>query len=506
MIVLVHSKQKIVEIESEKINDKQSYFGKNLTDVFIDICNKYPEELIVWVTTSGVSFLNKEELKKCYNNKIQLNSFSLKSPIPDTIGYVDQSIFININKKVKYPTWIMADTVGAMHAEVFNQLFNNSVYSTNFNQLISSIAKMGQPLGLLTYSNPSLISKTDFQLTTKEVDVFSFVKKHYKLQWLFILFFNLFVYEKKISLIPFLKAIFIKKGITSANLTKYTQANKNIDITDTIDVVIPTIGRAKYIETVFNLLAKQTHLPSKVIVVEQNAVEGVPTELNFIYNKIWPFKIEHQLIYQLGACNARNLALEKVESKYTFLADDDIEFDSDFIQSALSTIKTQQINAATLACLRIGDKPFFKNNHQWGTFGSGCSIVKTSYLKSIKFNTAYEFGFGEDADYGMQLRNKGCDVFYLIKPQILHLKAPIGGFRTKFDYPWDYEVIKPKPSPTVMLFKIKYLTAKQKLGYKTTLFTKFYKNQNIKNPITYIKIMQKKWQVSVKWANVLNKK
>jgi GT2 family glycosyltransferase len=36
-----------------------------------------------------------------------------------------------------------------------------------------------------------------------------------------------------------------------------------------------------------------------------------------------------------------------------------------------------------------------------------------------------------DNDFGMQLRNQGHDVLYLPEPQILHLKAPMGGFRTE---------------------------------------------------------------------------
>ena len=64
----------------------------------------------------------------------------------------------------------------------------------------------------------------------------------------------------------------------------------------------------------------------------------------------------------------------------------------------------------------------------------------------------FEFGFGEDADFGMQLRNQGYDVLYLPEPEILHLKAPIGGFRTKPVLQWQNESIQPKPSPTVMLY------------------------------------------------------
>ena len=37
----------------------------------------------------------------------------------------------------------------------------------------------------------------------------------------------------------------------------------------------------------------------------------------------------------------------------------------------------------------------------------------------------YEFGFGEDIDFGMQLRNNGIDIIYLPYPEIIHIKAPM---------------------------------------------------------------------------------
>ena len=118
---------------------------------------------------------------------------------------------------------------------------------------------------------------------------------------------------------------------------------------------------------------------------------------------------------------------------------------------------------------------------------------------------SYEFGYAEDGDFGMQIRNKGYDVIYLPEPVILHLKAPMGGFRTKPKLDWHEEPIAPKPSPTVMLFALLHKTNQQLLGYKTTLFFKYYRVQSIKNPLAYYKMFQKQWTVSLKWANELKK-
>ncbi len=98
----------------------------------------------------------------------------------------------------------------------------------------------------------------------------------------------------------------------------------------------------------------------------------------------------------------------------------------------------------------------------------------------------YEFGFGEDGDFGVQLRNTGTDVFYFPKPDILHLKAPVGGFRTKPVLAWEKETLQPKPSPTVLLYQLKNLTLEQQRSEKVKLFMNFYKHQPIKNPLRYV--------------------
>jgi hypothetical protein len=106
----------------------------------------------------------------------------------------------------------------------------------------------------------------------------------------------------------------------------------------------------------------------------------------------------------------------------------------------------------------------------------------------------------------MQLRHQGHDVLYFPHPEILHLKAPIGGFRTKPQLLWIDDKVQPKPSPTVMLYILSNNTKQQLLGYKTTLFLKYYKHQKIKNPLSYLLYFQKQWKQSVFWANQLNAK
>lgn len=116
---------------------------------------------------------------------------------------------------------------------------------------------------------------------------------------------------------------------------------------------------------------------------------------------------------------------------------------------------------------------------------------------------ALEFGYGEDFDFGMQLRNQGVDIIYCPDIKITHLKAPFGGFRTKIKQLWDDDEVQPKPSPTIMYTFLKHYTQKQLLNYKLVLFLRLLKKESVFNYARFFKNFQKKWGASMFWAEKL---
>ena len=57
-----------------------------------------------------------------------------------------------------------------------------------------------------------------------------------------------------------------------------------------------------------------------------------------------------------------------------------------------------------------------------------------------------------------------------------------------------------------MLFRLLHDSEEQLMSYKTTIFFKNLNKDFLKNPFAYIKLFQKKWQVSVFWAQKLKEK
>lgn len=510
MIVVYHSHSKISAIITA---DNQSVaFNSNgtIANGLSVLAQQFTDTIIVWCDLELKENLNLDAIHLLLHHKKMMLSYSSHSYISNNIDYVDESLFANANKKVSYATWQMSSEVGAIHANVINAIGNKIMPGQDFDYYLNSVAKLAMPCGLLCYSEPALLrNKHEFSKNSASVyTLFRFVRQHYKTRWVFLLFVNMLIYELKFPLFPMIFSFFYKKRNNKRiDLDPITvKSSKTVIDKKTVDVIIPTIGRKDYLYVVLKDFAVQTHLPEKIIIVEQNPDPLSKSNLEYIYNEKWPFKIQHFFIHQAGACNARNLALSHVESEWVFLADDDIRLPNEFLKNAFKKIIDFGTNVASLSCLQKGEAQTNKNVMQWRTFGSGCSLVKAVILEKVKFNIEFEFGFGEDSDFGMQLRNQGNDVLYLPQPEILHLKAPIGGFRTKPKLLWIDDKVQPKPSPTVMLYILNNNTKQQLLGYKTTLFLKYYKHQKIKNPLSYLLYFQKQWKQSLFWANQLKVK
>ncbi|MBG26591.1 MULTISPECIES: glycosyltransferase family 2 protein [Croceibacter] len=503
MIILLHKDNCVDAIfyDNKRIN---KYHELKATEALFKIAKDFSDQILVWADSRLIGNIPKTEINSLMLHERCMISFGNLFSIPKSIGYIHNSPFIKVNNKVKYPTWQMSSNLGSIFGHqllLFEDVANNS---QGLDYLLSSIAKLGQPLGLCCYRLPLKTSiNTSYSLDTKAL--FSFVREHYSLKWLILLLCSILRFEKRFPVLSFSKALLFQRQIKPRfKLTSLKSEILNLDKIN-IDVIIPTIGRKTYLLDVLKDFAKQTILPKKIIIVEQNPEENSTTDLDFITTETWPFKIVHKFINQTGACNARNIALKEVSSNWVFLADDDNRFKETLIEDCFKTLTTYNAKALTTNYPQKGETTTSDEVIQWSTFGSGNSIIHVSCLTFAKFNEAYEHGYGEDADFGMQLRNNGIDVLYDPNIKILHLKAPIGGFRKPVKFKWDNDDLKPKPSPTVMLFHLKHRTLQQIKGYKLLLFLKYYRKQSIKNPIRYIRVMKKRWNASVKWANHLER-
>ena len=431
--------------------------GSKVFPALFELSGSYPNANLVWIEQQWRPYSNPECLDHL-DHPWHMISYHPGSEdhIHDAVAYVEDSPFVSIDNKVSYPTWKMSPAVGAVKAQVLAA--NRDAWQSSSDELgyaLNSFAKQGQKQGLFCYSEPSLlkgIAPDPSRDGSASMDtLFRFVRQHYRTRWIGLLLLNLWVYERRLPLTSLLKVLFhpsrMKWPVQVELPTPVAEPAPQA-----IEVVIPTIGRASYLKDVLKDLAAQTLLPQRIWLMEQTALEGQASELDYLAES-WPFKIEHRLLFPPGACRARNLALAGIRGQWVFLADDDIRLEPDFLSRAIQFMTFNRIQASTFSCLQQGETEGVEQPVQWGAFGSGCSLVRSRALDGIHFDPALEFGYGEDKDFGMQLRRSGVDVFYQPQIRLLHLKAPMGGFRQPIKKPWESGTIIPKPSPNCALFQ-----------------------------------------------------
>ena len=365
---------------------------ENIVEVFFDIGKRYGNTLIVWCHDDLKDSISKGEFNSIFHHKLIMASFNTRDSyyIDDRIGYVESSPFINGNKKVTYPTWLMSGCIGGVNSNVLSSYNQNDYKKETFSYVLNSIAKRGIANGLFCYSTPKLL--TNHRIASKtfkpsKYELFKFIKAHYRGRWTMLTLFNCFIYEKRLLVFQFFMSFFISKKLDKPNFKDLkVVTNKDIIASKSIDVIIPTIGRKQYLFDVLKDLANQTLIPKNVIIIEQNPDVGSKSNLDYLQNQSWPFNIKHTFINETGACNARTMALKQIESDWVFMADDDIRFEKNILEITLKEMFMYNLNAATLSCLRKGDKQIKKPMLQWNTFGSGCSIVSKSIAKKIVFD------------------------------------------------------------------------------------------------------------------------
>lgn len=505
MLIILHNYKKVLAVKKDAMDFSIDYSTLSIGSVVYLLAEQYPDEIISWCFLERFSDLNTVYINESFlNNRYFFSYNSNGNYFPNALGYVDQSPFIKINKEVLYPTWQMSSEVGAVKASTV-LIVEKKYWSKNetFDYVLTSIAKLYQPLGLFCYSNPHLLKHSSKKIETTNKapysSLFKFVKEHYKWIWIYLLLLSVVLYEGRFKGFSWFKTFGKSQIKLSENPLGFDDSIAAIGIANTtIDVIIPTIGRKKYLLDVLKDLNEQTHLPENVIIVEQNPVVGSVSELDYLSSEHWSFQIKHVFTHQTGACNARNIALALVESEYCFFNDDDNRFAADLISTAIFQMKSLNVKALLTSYIQKDEILTYKHISQTTIFGSGNAFLLSEVIKDIKFNMILEFGYGEDTEFGLQLRNKGVDVIYFPNLSIIHLKAPFGGFRTKFSHPWEHEKIVPVPSPTVMFVKQKFYTKSQLLGYKTSLFLKLYKIKLYK-----LHLFLKQWKQSQKWTNYL---
>ena len=178
------------------------------------LARRFPDKKILWCSSSVKEQLNIEEIQTLFHHNKMMLSYTPDSNnyLGSKIGYVEESPFIKINKKVSYPTWQMSSLVGVVHASVLMAIKDKIKLDSDFEYYLNSVAKVCMPLGLLCYSEPKLLMKMSVVegQSASVYTLFKFVKQHYRARWILLLLLNLLIYEGRFPLLAYLYSGFFK--------------------------------------------------------------------------------------------------------------------------------------------------------------------------------------------------------------------------------------------------------------------------------------------------------
>lgn len=305
MILLLHENNKALQVLDANMQPLDIRLGASIAHTLLGLAKAHPHAVIVWCNKAYLEYVNLAALPDIFHHQLIMASFSVSGQnfVPKSIGFVDPSVFLNVKREQRYPTWLMSSDVGGVSAEFLNAITSVKT-SENFDYFINSLAKRAMPKGLFCYSEPRLVKTLPPQfIQTPEASntkLFKFVKQHYKWVWVFVLLCCFVIYQKRFPLWAFLKTLFCQKQPLVFKPLK-VRSSKSVITQKTIDVIIPTIGRPSYLYDVLKDLSAQTLLPKQVIIVEQNPHKGSVSELDFIKEETWPFKIKHIFTHRAGA-------------------------------------------------------------------------------------------------------------------------------------------------------------------------------------------------------------
>ncbi len=251
MIILYHQDNKVVSIWDKLLEQFIEFDNFSITENLFVVAEKFPSKLIIWCHISQKDHLDFEEIGTIFHHDKIMASYTPNSDcyLGDSIGYVEDSHFLKLNKEVQYSTWQMSSVVGGVSSVVLQAVASSVEKHEDFDYFLVSFAKILMPKGLLCYSAPSLlkaISNTNSNTSkATSFQLFRFVKEHYRSRWVFILFLDLILYEKKIKFFPLLYSLFYKQsGVSDQVLNEIPIKSDEKNSTDrNVDVIIPTIGR-----------------------------------------------------------------------------------------------------------------------------------------------------------------------------------------------------------------------------------------------------------------------
>lgn len=235
-----------------------------------------------------------------------------------------------------------------------------------------------------------------------------------------------------------------------------------------VTVLVPTLDRYPYLETLLDQLGAQTHPPREILVVDQTAAARRRHDLESSFPHLPLRVIERD---QAGQCSARNAGLAAARGDYILFLDDDDEIPPDLIARHLAGLARSGADAVCGVADEVGAGPLppeFRRRRLADVFPTNNSLLRRDLLAaSGLFDLAYEKGARADADLGHRLYLAGALLVLDPEISVLHHHAPAGGLRQHGARKATFAASRRRlfarhlPEPTEIYLALRYFSRRQ---------------------------------------------
>lgn len=198
---------------------------------------------------------------------------------------------------------------------------------------------------------------------------------------------------------------------------------------ETVTVLIPTIERYPYLETVLGQLVGQTVAPHQVVIVDQTPSAD--------RRRDWPDRFPTLPICYLelesaGQCSSRNAGLQRATGSHILFLDDDDEIGPTVIDDHLRFLRRTGADASCGIVTELdgdgGDvTDIVRVSEVFPT--NNAMLVRSCLERSGLFDRRFDRGPRADHDLGMRLHLSGALLMQNPDAHVIHHHAPRGGLR-----------------------------------------------------------------------------
>lgn len=502
---------------------------------FNHLLREHPRHLAIWYQHPLREHLaSLDSTPSLLNSSSELLHVGLSTWSPDTFSDLQLVDFTSpyvlpCAAEKRRMTWLASSTVGVAHVDTLLALGGLDERFDTLDAALLDLALRSMPKGLLPYHEPRLLAHSDITghaqltpITLPSVDLYRLVVKNFTTRLTRSLQVGRLRYGRwrpeEVRLYRRAKMeMGVSQPVEQPLMLQETNLNSDESLPG-VDVVIPTLDRLEPLLNLLEDLGQQDHCPQRVIVVEQ-LPNGASSILSCqLQQRRFPFELIHLQRQHLGACGSRNEGIGYVRAPYTAILDDDIRLSPGFLRHLVTVAETYAAGAVVGGLYQKGESieklPGRFCPIPWPTLGTGSVVVRTAALRSVGgLDERLEGGYGEDYELGLRLQLAGHAVLYSAALPALHLKAPRGGFRALAErsalMPWLRKrlvlqrAFEPKPSPSVLYPKLRWLTPTMRFAYQMHYFFHQIRSCTPWRAVLNLPLILYRYGQAIRWARDL---